>query len=719
MRERSVLKVLVALFAVASLAFIVPTVANHTQTDTGKSIVFDEKPGNDYWVEVGVTGAAAAQVTKVEASFGAPNAQGWNNLPKQSWGTYAASFFAPNGGDVRFRATFSDGTMAVSCWFKHPAGTEECSYPAPPGNWRSSSVGDVGTTYGGESVVADVDFDNVGELLVATDNGVYMFDKTTTGWVRSTVLLAEPDTPSASVQDFDQIAVATTDNDQVMEVYTAGRYYNGQYIYDRLMWHHFTGEQWYHETVWDFVGISDLVIGDIDDDGKDELMVLTTNSQGSIAYRVHKSAGDFWFTEIARLPYDQTMARGAVADADRDLDKELYIHYGIYPYDDAILRVDMKDGGYVKDTIFTGRFSGETRGFAAGDGDNDGLDELYLLDAGFFATDANTVHRFSVRTDGWNHATIPLGKGLHNDLDLADGNGDGFKELYSGTSEGQLAQLMWTGSAWSARAVYQVPSGEFITEVTTGDTDGDGKRETYGLTYDAYSNVCCETTDVVRMAPLGGSTTTTTTSMTTTSGGGFDATFTGVRGNEWWVQASVAGNQAISKVDVRLNGGAWQPVTKQSWGWGSSYHIVQGTIVQLRATSTSGATDLSSCYRWIPPSGADATVVACGGSTTTTTTSATTTTTGSAFDATFTGVKGNEWWVQANVAANQALAGVDARVNCAGTWHPLTKQGWGGWAASFNVPNGSKVDFRARSTSGASDLSGGYIWTAATPTSAC
>jgi hypothetical protein len=194
-------------------------------------------------------------------------------------------------------------------------------------------------------------------------------------------------------------------------------------------------------------------------------------------------------------------------------------------------------------------------------------------------------------------------------------------------------------------------------------------------------------------------------------GGAFDAVFTGVRGNEWWVQANVAtSGGTLSKVDVRVNDGPWQPLAKQSWGgWAASYHITQGSIVQLRATSTTGATDLSSCRQWIPPPNTDAQIVPCNdlppppppG-----------------FDATFSGVKGNEWWVQANVAANQPLAGVDARVNC-GTWVPLTLQSWGGWAKSFHVPNGAKVDFRARSTGGASDLSGGYIWPNATPTSAC
>ena len=52
------------------------------------------------------------------------------------------------------------------------------------------------------------------------------------------------------------------------------------------------------------------------------------------------------------------------------------------------------------------------------------------------------------------------------------------------------------------------------------------------------------------------------------NGSTFTATFNGVRGNEWWVQASVASTGGtLAAVDARLNGGPWQPLARQSWGW--------------------------------------------------------------------------------------------------------------------------------------------------------
>lgn len=198
------------------------------------------------------------------------------------------------------------------------------------------------------------------------------------------------------------------------------------------------------------------------------------------------------------------------------------------------------------------------------------------------------------------------------------------------------------------------------------------------------------------------------------SGGStFGAQFSQVAGNQWWEQAKVdAFGGTLANVDVRVNGGAWKPLAKQSWGanmWAGSHQAVDGSAVQFQATGSAGAKVVSACYRWLPSSPPQ--TVTCP--------IAPPPPPPSGFDATFTGVKGNDWWVQASVSANAPLAGVDARIDCGATWKPLAKQSWGGWAASFNIPAGSKVDFRARGTDGASDLSGGYVWPQATPAAAC
>jgi hypothetical protein len=182
----------------------------------------------------------------------------------------------------------------------------------------------------------------------------------------------------------------------------------------------------------------------------------------------------------------------------------------------------------------------------------------------------------------------------------------------------------------------------------------------------------------------------------------FDANFQLVKGNEWWVQSDITSTGGkVGAVDVRLNGGSWKPLDKQSWanGWAKSYHIVDGTVVQLRATSTMGATDLSNCYKWIPPQtgGQNAAEIPC---------------TSSVFDAKFSGVSGNEWWVQTTVTGNQPIAKVQAR-DSPGAWKDLKPQSWGqnAWAASFHIPYGQVIQLRAQSTAGQWDYSAnGWEW---------
>ncbi|GEM_PF-4730464 len=177
--------------------------------------------------------------------------------------------------------------------------------------------------------------------------------------------------------------------------------------------------------------------------------------------------------------------------------------------------------------------------------------------------------------------------------------------------------------------------------------------------------------------------------------GAFAATFTGVGGNEWWVQAHVTASLPLAGVDARVDGGAWQPLTLRSWGdWAASLHVPNGSLVELRARSQDGQEDVSGAYRW-----PDATPAQGGAP---------------GFRAGFRPVAGNEWWVETYVDADRPLAKVQARIEGLG-WHDLAKTSWGSWAASFHVPEGSLVRFRAIAGDGATNESGLYRWPGATP----
>lgn len=182
--------------------------------------------------------------------------------------------------------------------------------------------------------------------------------------------------------------------------------------------------------------------------------------------------------------------------------------------------------------------------------------------------------------------------------------------------------------------------------------------------------------------------------------GSFTASFTNVKGNAWWIEAKVTGSERIVAVAASVNGGAWRPLDLQWWGhWAKSYSAPSGSIVRLQATSASGATALSPCYQWTA-----ATVVACPGAPPPPPPPA------GSFTATFSNVRGNEWWVETDVApTGGTLAGVDARVN-GGAWVALDLKSWGSWAKSIHAPPGSAVEFRARATDGQTSTSATYSW---------
>jgi heme/copper-type cytochrome/quinol oxidase subunit 2 len=100
------------------------------------------------------------------------------------------------------------------------------------------------------------------------------------------------------------------------------------------------------------------------------------------------------------------------------------------------------------------------------------------------------------------------------------------------------------------------------------------------------------------------STTTASSSGTATTsaaaGGAFSAGFTPKAvGNDWWVETAVAADQGVAKVEARLGAGTWQALPKDDWGtYAASLHAPDGTPVQFRAASTSGALAYSATYTW-------------------------------------------------------------------------------------------------------------------------
>jgi hypothetical protein len=701
--------------AAVLLAFLaVPASAIHVQPGpNGASVQFDHDGDNEWWVEVLTKASAGDAVVAMEArpesgTFRGLQAKGvvdgWTK-----WGPETA-FRIPPGDRVQFRAHVHDGGSGAvatidSCFFTHPAGVEQCAAPPPPpGPWQSTEIASMRPYgYGGDMAIADSDNNGRRDVLVARSHGLHRVEWTGTAWVLE------------SIDDrlFDTMAAGDGDNDGRNEAYGMVVGAPGM---DLVKYHKEAGV-WQETHLLDFAETmaGDMTLGDIDGAAGRELYVglvvtecdpdpnvpICTSTSPIYHVRHHvRDGGGFWAaTRIATL--NGHVDSMWVGDGDNNGRFELYVGHGTR-HADRTTQVQSVNGQWVTTEL---QGSGSESGYSlvvAGDGDRDGRNEVYQVNwYGVFLK-----HTYS-QTSGWSSQEMfgfdgmvsPEGHTVHpTSLHLGDADSDGSQELYLATDQGEVYQVRWSGSAWTSMRIAH-PDDPFGRGkggnglVVVGDGDNDGRREAYATFAFRMPNTGEEGVDRVYKV-----------AMATTQ---FDATFTGVRGNEWWIQANVAATGGtLAKVDVRLNGGEWKPLAKQSWGgWAASYRAVQGTVVQFRATSTTGATDLSDCYRWIPPPNTDAAKTSC-------------TPPPPGFDATFTGAKGNEWWVQVTVSGNQPIAKVEARVNCGSTWVALTNHGWG-WAKSFHVPNGSKVDFRATSGTGATDLSGGYIWPNATPTGAC
>jgi hypothetical protein len=663
----------------ACLAFVsLPASANHVQVEQGKVIVFDHRTGNEWWVEVVLSGQDAGSVVRVEAmDYRGP----WVAMEKKSWGAWAASFHIDPTHPVKFRAFWSGGAVVESCWFTHPQGVESC--PVPPTGWTARRMSDLGGSHGGDEIaVGDGDNDGREEVYIPANEAVHVVRWTSSGWTRST--FGQSSVPTS----YGPIAVGDANNDGRREVWAA--------TYQHAVMFEWTGSAWVERARVSVGSPASLTVGDVDDDGRRELYAAGYDNQ------VHMvTMAGYTPTVRAIAPLPEGASGLWIGDGDGNGDRELAV-VTEYKGSGAIYLVDHTAG---TGTVTRVEYVSGGRAIATGDGDRDGRSEIYTAATLYLADGPHEgILQSKLTASGWVTTPIAEIPGI-DDMTFGDADNDGRSEVYTTSAPvvepSRVHQVAWTGTSWSLRFLTTLANGG-AGALALGDADADGLREAYAMAFRDWST-CCNNVDVYWVANH---------AAPPPPPGTFDATFTGVRGNEWWVQANVAASGGtLARVDVRLDGGEWKPLAKQSWGgWAASYRIVQGTVVQLRATSTVGATDVSDCYRWIPPSGQDAAKVSCTDPPPPT------------FDATFSQVKGNEWWVEAVVTANTPVHAVMVIVDCDTSRDPYDmsyRADWGKWTlGGVHIPSGSKVTLWAHGDGG-SEKSGGYIWPSATPTSGC
>lgn len=257
------------------------------------------------------------------------------------------------------------------------------------------------------------------------------------------------------------------------------------------------GSKWESTSHWkpSFGGkwdrLRDFEIGDVNGDGKDEL-VIATHDQGVVAVATLED-GVYQPKEITRKP-ETFIHEIEIGDVDGDGKQEFYATPSAPNKADAsqgggvaVFTAD-GEGGYQQSMVaeFASRHAKE---ILVTDLDGDGKDELYVsLEARTEKTGNGTqmlepleIRRYERKGEQWTHRTVAtLPKGLQARVLLAgDLTGEGKKELVVTTFKDGVWRLTPTAQGPFTATQIDADSSGFEHAAALLDLDGDGKNELY------------------------------------------------------------------------------------------------------------------------------------------------------------------------------------------------------------------------------------------------
>jgi len=241
---------------------------------------------------------------------------------------------------------------------------------------------------------------------------------------------------------------------------------------------------------------NDIAIGDGNNDSRTEL--FSADSDGHIYS--YSSSGNSWNTldvgnsTVPPNAQGNPMESVAVGDGDNDGWPEVYGSAA----DGSVYRFAAAAFGWSMSVVHQGEgpapgpFPWPVKGsdmsaIAVGDADGDGQNELY---GASFANASIYRFRFDPATGGWAGSRLgSLGSGVSAlSLALGDGNSDGSRELYVGTSNNQVYRVSYDAASglWHSSAV---GSGNGpINGVAVASATGDpSQKEVYAACQDGHA----------------------------------------------------------------------------------------------------------------------------------------------------------------------------------------------------------------------------------------
>lgn len=123
---------------------------------------------------------------------------------------------------------------------------------------------------------------------------------------------------------------------------------------------------------------------------------------------------------------------------------------------------------------------------AAGDGNNDGLPELYSANADY------KIYQYTRSVAGtWAVTVVGSGTGGMNAVAVGDGDNDGKNEVYAACQDGKIYQFRWNGTNWTSAVIFQSPvNGNAIYSVAVSDGSNNGSNKVYGSCLDHHVYEC-------------------------------------------------------------------------------------------------------------------------------------------------------------------------------------------------------------------------------------
>ncbi|UCD92596.1 MAG: hypothetical protein JSV43_01330 [Methanobacteriota archaeon] len=214
------------------------------------------------------------------------------------------------------------------------------------------------------------------------------------------------------------------------------------------------------------VSMDAVVIGDADNDGKNEVVV--GDDGGMINVRMYKYSSGMWVREDIDSHPENVMSV-AIGDADNDGNNEIVI--GLWN-GTAEVRAYEKSGGIWFEEIITDTPEG-VWSVAIGDADNDGGNDVVV---GLDST-TNETRMYEKVGPIWVEENITDVPGAVQSVAIGDADNDGFNEVVIGIDDTstQVRTYQKSGGTWAEDIIFDNPSPAW--SVAIGDADNDALNE--------------------------------------------------------------------------------------------------------------------------------------------------------------------------------------------------------------------------------------------------